>query len=338
MLDNEKRLVENVVVLRRKLAEAEARRGQQENKITPGTWQEFLDVSLCLEQAEERVHQHCSEMITEVNQVRVKIKQTLDEYNHWREQMRHLEDLFLANIVRPGHHLKAAIRQREFLESEYQRLLAGIRQEKYASLEELEVDLHLILARGNLAEETASKEEEQEELWEEESFKKIQGIRVDDVVEAFNREELIREFKRVVLPRVHPDTSNTSPEVFKTVFEVYKKADLLLMEALIAEYRGEKQMEKEGDILENLEQARKDLDYHLKLYSRLQNRLERLKSELTPQEMENPQKLEEELQAQRQEILARLRVEAEQILFWREKLEGLVAQYQQRHGQEKNDH
>jgi len=74
MLDNEKRLVENVVVLRRKLAEAEARRGQQENKITPGTWQEFLDVSLCLEQAEELVYQHCAEMITEVTHGREEIK------------------------------------------------------------------------------------------------------------------------------------------------------------------------------------------------------------------------------------------------------------------------
>ena len=337
MPDADKHLVENVVFLRQKLAEVEARRGQQDRNISPQTWQEFLDVSRQLELAEELVRQVCVEITAEVNQVRDRIKTTLEEYNHWREQMRQVEGFFLANIVRPGHHLKAAIRQREFLESEYQRLLAGIQQEKFASQQELEAEMRLVLARGDLAEETATEEQEQEELLEEDPFKKIQEMSVDDLVEVFTREELIREFKRVVLPRVHPDTSNTPPEVFKTVFEVYQKADPLLMEAYIVEYRGEIQSEKEGDVLENLEGARKTRGYFLKLFSRLQNRLERLKREMSPQELENPHKVEEDMKDQRREILRRIQAEAEQILYWREKIESLVEQYQQRRGQGKND-
>ena len=331
--DTYKRQVESVITLRQKLFEVEARRSRQDKNIPPGTWQDFLDISRQLEQAEASIRQICGEITNEINQVRERIKSSLEEYNHWREQMREVESLFLAYIVRPGHHLKAAIRQREFLQEEYQRLLAGVQQGKFTSLQELEAELRLVLSRGNLAEETTTEEEEQEELWEEEPFKKIQEMSVDDLVEVFTREELIREFKRVVLPKVHPDTSNTPPEVFKTVFEVYKKGDPLLMEAYIVEYRGDILPQIEGDVLENLEQVLKTRAYTLKLHARLQRRVERLKQELSPQELEDPGKLQEGMKVQRQEILRRIQVEAEQILHWRAQIESLVEKYQQRRGQ-----
>jgi hypothetical protein len=233
----------------------------------------------------------------------------------------------------PRSSLKAAIRQREYLQQEYERLLAGVQQEKFASQQELEAELRLVLTRDELAEKTTTEEQEQEELWEEDPFKKIQEMSVDDLVEVFTREELIKEFKRVVLPKVHPDTSNTSPEVFKTVFEVYKKGDPLLMEAYIVEYRGEVQPQKEGDVLEILEGVLNTRSYTLKLYGRLQRRVERLKQEMSPQELEDPGKIQDNMKVQRQEILARIQVEAEQILYWREKIENLVEQYQQRRGQ-----
>jgi hypothetical protein len=335
--DAYKRQVESVVLLRQRLVEVEVRRGQQDKNIPPETWQEFLDVSRKLEQAEETIRQISREIISEVNQVRGKIKSALEEYNHWREQMRQVESLFLANIVRPGHHLKAAIRQREYLQQEYQRLLAGVQQEKYASQQELEAELRLVLSRGDLAEEAATEEQEQEELWEEDPFKKIQEMSVDDLVEVFTREELIREFKRVVLPKIHPDTSNAPPEEFKTVFEVYKKGDPLLMEAYIVEYRGEILAEKEGDVLENLAGVLKTRAYILRLFGRLQRRVELLKQEMSPQELEDPGKIQENMKVQRQEILVRIQAEAEQILYWREKIESLVEQYQQHRGQGEND-
>lgn len=328
-----KRQVESVILLRQRLAEVEVRRAQHEKNVPPETWQEFMDVSRQLEQAEEVVNQACREITAEVNHLRLTIQSTLEEYNHWREQMRRVESLFLANIIRPGHHLKTAIRQREYLEGEYQRLYTAIQQEKYADRQELEWDLRQVLARGELDQETISEQEEEQELQQEDPFKRLQEMNVDDLVEVFTREELIREFKRVVLPKVHPDTSNSSPELFKTVYEVYKNGDPLLMEAYIVEYKGELQPEKEGDVLENLEQVLKRREYTLQLCGRLQRRLERLKAELSPEELENAGRIQENMQTQRQEILKRIQAEAEQILYWREKIERLVEEYRSRHGQ-----
>jgi hypothetical protein len=61
---------------------------------------------------------------------------------------------------------------------------------------------------------------------------------------------------------------------------------------------------------------------------------------MSPQELEDPGKLQENMRLQRQDILTRIQVEAEGILYWREKIESLVEQYQQRHVglQGENDH
>ena len=131
----------------------------------------------------------------------------------------------------------------------------------------------------------------------------------------------------MVLPKVHPDTSNTPPEVFKTVYEVYKKRDPLLMEAYIVEYRGEVQPEQESDPLESLEHVLKTRDRTRALAGRLQRKVDRLKQDLTSQEKQDPGSVQENLQQQRQEILARIQSEAEQILVWRDRIEGLVKIY-----------
>lgn len=330
MQDTYKHHVESVIRLRRQLAEVETRRAGYGQKVPPECWQEFLDASCQLEQAEKQVRQASLEVTAEINQLRVRIQSTLEEYNHWRWQVRQVESLFLANIIRPGHKLKEAIRQREHLQDEYQRIYTAIQQEKYASQQELESDLRQVLSRDELTPETISEEEELDDLYQENPFKRLHERSVDDLVQAFTREELVREFKRVVLPRVHPDTSNTSPEVFKTVFEVYKKGDLLLMEAYIVEYKGDFNLPPEGDVLENLEQALKRREYTLQLLGRMQNRVERLHMESPLNDLENLDKIQADMGAQRQEILARLQVEGEKILYWREKIEGLGKDYMNR--------
>ena len=62
----------------------------------------------------------------------------------------------------------------------------------------------------------------------------------------------------------------------------------------------------------------------------LRERVERLKADLTAEEVEDPEKLRQNLLRQRQEILARIQSEAEGILDWRAKIEGLVKEYHQR--------
>ena len=324
--------VELVIQCRKQLAEVEARRGQFEKNVPAGIWQELAEVSLRLEQAENRVRESCQALFGELNQARLEIVANLEQYNHWREQMRQVEDSFLANIVRPGHHLKQAIRQRELLEREYQRIQAGIQREAYASQQELEADLRRVLAHGEVTFDSEAESPEELPL-DEDLLERLDGTTVEDLVEAISKEELVKEFKRVVLPKVHPDTSNTPVEVFKTVYEVYKKGDPLLMEAYIVEYRGEIQPDRGADPLESLDLALKIRERTWRLVARLQRRLERLKQDLTAQEKEDPGKVRENLGQQRQELLARIQSEAEQILHWRDKIEGLVQMYQERHGQ-----
>jgi len=325
--------VERVIQCRKQLAEVESRRSQYKKNIPAEIWQELAEVSLRLEQTEGKVRESCQVLAGEVNQTRLDIVSSLEKYNHWREQMRQVEDDFLANIVRPGHHLKQAIRQRELLEREYQRIQAGIQREGYASQQELEAEIRRVLAHGEATFDADAEDPDEQELQDEEILERLEETTVEDLVEAISREELVKEFKRVVLPKIHPDTSNTPVEVFKTVYEVYKKGDPLLMEAYIVEYQGKMQPDREADPLENLDMVLKTRERTQRLAARLQRRVERLKQDLTSQEKEHPEMIRENMLQQRQEILARIQVEAEQILFWRDKIEGLAQVYRERHEQ-----
>jgi hypothetical protein len=324
---------ERVVQFRKRLAEVEARRNQYEQNVPFELWQEFADVSRHLELAEGELRKNCDQLVLEMNQARLRIVSLLEEYNHVREQMRQVEGLFLANIVRPGYRLKQAISQRKWLEREYRRIQIRITRAGYTSLEELQADIHSVLAQDDAASELESQSPDEEKSGENDPFESLEDASVEDVVDALSREKLVREFKRVVLPKVHPDTSDTPVEVFKTVYEVYKRADSLLMEAYIVEYRGEIRAEQSPDLLESLDRLLEARQRLQRLSARLQRRIDHLKQDLTSQEKQEPGKIQENMQQQRQEILASIRVEAEQILVWREKIAGLLQEYRDLHAQ-----
>lgn len=319
---------EKLILLRKRLADIEARRARYEHNVPPEIWQELVKVSKDLDHEERKISEICLELAGDVNRTREEIIATLDQYNHWREQMREIEVLFLANIVRPGHHLKRAIRQREHLESEYNRLYTAIQRESFANQQELEAEIRHILTQSEVAVETLEEDQDDEWLEEENTLSSLTEVTVDDLMEAISIEELVREFKRVVLPKVHPDTSNTPTDVFKTVFEVFKTGDPILMEAYIIEYRGEVQPESGADPLDELDQLALTQKHYQRLSVRLQRRVDRIKQDLTPQEIENPEKIQENMRQQRQKILVRIQAEAEQILYWRDKIENLLAFYQ----------
>jgi hypothetical protein len=321
----------NVVLLRKKLADLESRRARLDHVVPAEVWQEFVEVSRGLEQAEEKIRENCRELAGDVNQIRAEVVSALEQYNLWRKQMRQIEEQFLLNIVRPGCQLKLAIRQREGLERAYQRMVADIQREGYASQQELEADIRQVLAYDD-AHRNARDEILEEELDQDDGpLESIYRSTADDVEEAISKEEIIREFKRVVLPKIHPDTSDTPAEVFITVYEVLEKKDPLLMEAYIVEYRGEIESEQEADVLVILDRMKATQKRYRRLYVHLQHRLDRLKQAMTSQELENPKKVIENMQRQREELLVRIRSEAETILYWREKIEGLVKLYKKYH-------
>lgn len=316
-----------IILLRRRLADIESRRDSYEPDVPPEIWQELVLISRELEVAEQKMGQICLELANEVNRTRDEIISELDQYNLWRKQMREIEILFLANIIRPGHHLRRATRQREHMEREYLRIYTSIQQRKFSTQQELEAEIRHVLTQSDFNATLLEEDQDDEWLEKEKPLSSLTDISVDDLVEAISLEELVKVFKRVVLPKVHPDTSNTPVEIFKTVFEVYKACDPVLMEAYIIEYQGKTQPQIDADPLEELKQLLIAQKRHQLLSIRLQRRVEHIKQELTPQEMDDPEKVQEKMKQQRQEILERIQAEAEQILFWRGKIENLLNFY-----------
>ena len=327
MQDENNRLVELVIQLRKQLAAAETRRGLYQQDVPTEVWTAFVEISLRLEQAEEQVRKTCHGLAGEVNQIRCEIMDKLEQYNHWRRQMRQTEEHFLLNIVRPGYQLKLATRQREKLESEYQRIYNSIQREEYSNRIDLDADIHRVLAHDDAT--AAVHEEIPDETLEQEKrlYDVITNANVDDVVDVISRDEIIKEFKRVVIPKIHPDTSDAPADVFINVYEVFKKEDPLLMEAYIVKYRGEIQPETDENVLEVLDQTNSIWKRYQRVLIQLERRFNQLKEDLTSIELDNPAKVLQKLEHQRQEILDRILREAEQILFWREKIAGLAKEY-----------
>jgi len=320
---------QQIIDLRKKLAEVERRRSQYEHSVPTEVWQELADISHSLDLAEGELIRINQETAAELNNLRDEIVATLAQYNHWRAQMLAIEKLFLVNILRPGYSLKQAIRRREYLDQEYWRMRAAIESGGYSSLEELEADIRRVLAHGQSAFEADERSFLDEQLQETTLREIPKKINLDELVDEFEKEALLREFKRVVLPAVHPDTSDTPEEVFNTVFETYEQQDYLLMEAYIVEYRGEIEPDPENDPLETQDRlAKTQAEYH-RLSGRLERRVAYLKKELTPQELEDPIKVENELRGQRQELLERIQAETERIFNLNEKIEGLVQLYRE---------
>ena len=98
-----------------------------EKQVKPGSevpedlWEEIQKLSEALDKEVRRAETASRAIAKQVNDTRTAIIETLEKYNHWREQMRQVEDLFLVHVVRPGYRLRQAVHQREFLESEYHR-------------------------------------------------------------------------------------------------------------------------------------------------------------------------------------------------------------------------
>ncbi len=313
-----------VIRLRRQLAELEEKRNAVSGSIPPAMWQELVSLSGALEKAESILSEHCTWLAGEVNLVRQGIITDLDHYNQLREQMRQVEELFLVNIVRPGNLLKNALHHRQYLEAEYQRLLKRVQQGAFANQGELEEEVQQILTSSDEYSQVQAEPDEEESIEDENLEELASKVDVETLVDAIALQELRREFKRVVLPRVHPDTSNTPAEVFKSVFEVYKKGDPLMMEAYIIQYKGELQVDREDDPLERLDELLETREAYTRLAGRLGKRLAALQKEQTEQEAKDPQKLEQDLQDRRREILARIAQEAEEILQLRAKIESLI--------------
>lgn len=330
-------IIERVVRFRRQLNELENKRAQYGSDVPKDIWEELIQVSRSLDREEGKALAAVRVKTKYINDLRTKIVETLDQYNHWREQMREVEKLFLTNIVRPGYRLKQAVRQREHLEEEYRRIRRRVENESYEGLEELEIDIRGVLTHSDTAFEADQESFEDEVLKEKEFLPMPDEIDVDDIVDEFEKDNLVSDFKRVVLPSVHPDTSDTSEDVFQNVFEVYERRDYVLMEAYTVQYKGEIEPDPEEDPIEFLEETGDYQERLQRLLGRLKRRVEHLIRDLTPKELEDPDHLREEFHQQREEIRQRTQEESESILRLRGELQDLIQLYLDRQSKQETN-
>jgi hypothetical protein len=320
-------IMERTVRFRKQLAELEKKRAQFGSDVPNELWKELIQVSRSLDREERKAQAACRIKSKQVNDTREDIIETLEKYSHWRKQMRQVEDLFLVHVVRPGYRLRQAVLQREYLEGEYQNIRRNIDNEHYLNLEELKSDIQRVLTRSDTAFEDRDDEFIEEETNEVNPLEVMEDFDLDQLVDEIEQEAIVREFKRVVLPAIHPDTSNTPGETFKTVYEAFEKHDYLLMQAYVVEYRGEIVPDPNEDPLFILEQLDQYQDDYSKLEKGLDRRMNKMWKDLTPQEREEPDQLQEKLRMQQTELSDRIQMEAERILQLRQQIEDLDNYY-----------
>jgi hypothetical protein len=320
-------LRKRIFKLRKKLANLEDKRtkikAQQENSL----WQEFLELSVELDQAEQALIKINHETVVEINHLRTQITGALDEYTHWRKLMRETEISFMANIVRPGFILKQAIRQKAYLEKEYIRIRTGITEGDYESVQALERDIQHVLTHGEHAYDADERSFQDEQSQEMNLVQIARAMDGQTQLADDNEEQIIQSFKRIVLPAIHPDTSETNQETFLTVFEAYTSEDFLLMEAYVAHYRGDFEVDDQSDPIKDQDTlSTYEADYH-RLAGRLNRKLQSLQKELTKEELEDPEKLQKNLVQQREELRRLIKDETQIIFELRKKIERLIQFY-----------
>jgi len=315
---------QKIINLRQQLAELEIQRSENDPANGSEIWQKFLDLSLELDKCEQAVIHINNMTLLDINQLQEQISGKIDEYNHWRNKMREVEKLFLVNILRPGYVLKQAKRQRKYLEKSYADIRTGILEQRYHTLQEVEADIRKVLIHGEHAFEADSRSFTDEQVQEQNLWQLAQDLDPIMIAEAQDEDQILQDFKRIVLPAVHPDTSETPKEVFLTVFGAYEAEDYLLMEAYVAQYRGKLSIDESQDPLEFEKSISQYQQKYHRLAGRLERRLSALMKELTPEELEDSEKIKDLLLKQREELRKLIQSETEKIFDLREKLDGLI--------------
>ena len=315
---------EKLILIRSQLAELEIKRGKGEKG--PAGWNsEFLELCRKETDAEAELSLAFKDLLTEIGQLRMQIIASLDTYNILNGRKLELEKSAWINIFNPIQQLRAAKRKNHYLGGEYERMLNGIHNGQYGSQDALEGDIRLVLANTKVEEIEEEDGDLDKDLRRRKSLlESIKDIYEQDQDEVVSLENLEREFRRVVLPRIHPDTSDTPDDVFTTIYESYENGDALLMDAYIVAYREDMEHEPTVGLIESVDIGLKTYNHHKHVNERLQSRNQKIKNDLAEIKAENNDELETLINTSRREILDDLRKEEEQILVWRDKIEGLV--------------
>ncbi|MGW0760297.1 hypothetical protein ACWD1Y_28095 [Streptomyces sp. NPDC002814] len=258
-------------------------------------------------------------LIQATNEVREQVVRALATYVELSGRMREFEDTFSAQVLHAAQQLHDIIGQRRRLEAELDRIRTRIERDGYESAQEIEDDVHAVLTAepddaAEAARHGAAPDAEDEPGAGD----------GDDGLDDAARKRIVRDFKRVVLPSVHADTSDASFAVFDVAYSAYKAKDYVVMEALVIQYRGEIGVEDDAGRTVLQEEAAARLGEYRAAARRLEERLRAVRRHVTDAEVHNPEETRLRMRQRNEQIRRAIDEEAEHVLELRRRLEALL--------------
>jgi hypothetical protein len=248
-----------------------------------------------------------TDVVDATNEVRARVVRALEEYIELSDRMRRLEDTFSIHVLHTAARLHETIGHRRRLESEYERIRARIDSSGYASAAELADDVRSVLTTTETEYPDAGAGAAGQPLDE------VVVAAPDEGFDAASRERIVREFKRIVLPNVHADTSDAPYAIFDVAYSAYKTRDYTIMDAFVIRFR-----------TVTAEDERTRLPDYLAAERRLDRRLRELRRDATYEELHDAETARQRMLRQNDEFRRAIDEEAERLEAVRTRLQALL--------------
>ena len=151
-------------------------------------------------------------VLDELNAARDQIIDRIQEYARMNGLMSEFENHYLAFVLLRSYHLQQTIQMANYLEQEYNRISHAIHAGMITDPAEVEAEIKNALHHADFAFGYRSRELHYDLLRIPDPFHDLETQ--DFAITASQQEKLLKEFKKVVLPKVHADTSEAPFEVF----------------------------------------------------------------------------------------------------------------------------
>ena len=255
---------------------------------------------------------------------RAELVKSLADYGRLQANMAEMENMFLTHVLMPSFQLRETSRRREFLEAEYSRIKDRIRDGLYSSAAEVEEDVREVLEKSDLEFGRKALEEAENNLLGRAPTSGLETVDRDFRPSEREKDRIVREFKRIVIPRVHSDTSDAPFEEFQTVYSAYKKRDYLLMKAFIIQYQGDPNPRPGEKADQFARRAEKMALESRDILEGLEKRIAGLRQNMSDLELEEQDRVILQLKNQNKEILRAVYEEAEKVLRLQKMLAELI--------------
>ncbi|HEX6472985.1 MAG TPA: hypothetical protein VF069_28100 [Streptosporangiaceae bacterium] len=254
-------------------------------------------------------------IVRETKDVQDAVVSALIQYLELSERMREFEDAFSAQILSTAGELFMMRTKRKQLEAAYDRIRKKMNNGEYGDDGEIREDVDAALQFLDIeadALDAVPGEQNRTSGWTD-----------SDELDTATKERIYRAFRRIVLPRVHSDTSDADVSEFEVAFFAYQSRDYTVMEAFVIRYRENIGLEEDGQLL-TLAQLTTRLKEYQSAQKRLDNRLRVMHKEVTSAEIKAPEQARKRMEEQGEKFRQAIMDEAAKLRGLQESLESLA--------------